>query len=46
MAGGFETRSRRRMAAICFMREIALPPDQATALWQIAHAEAQLAIGP
>jgi hypothetical protein len=24
----------------------ALPADQATALWQIAHAEAQLAIGP
>ena len=24
----------------------ALPPDQAMALWQIAHAEAELAIGP
>jgi hypothetical protein len=24
----------------------ALPPDQATALWQIAHTEAELAIGP
>jgi hypothetical protein len=40
----------RRDAAAAWRRFVgcvqALPPDQAVALWQIAHSEAELAIGP
>jgi hypothetical protein len=40
----------KREAAAAWRRFIScvrlLPPDQAMPLWQIAHSEAQLAIGP